>query len=233
MRSRLIVVDDFYADPDSVRQAALRNDFRSASRYNYPGWQSSKALRTDALKTAFERIIGARIAVDADRLTWGGFRVITEETGRATKVHADTAVDWAGMVYLSPDAPPSAGTGFFRHIETGFPRPPADRVARGMGHADADAFEEAVARRDMADLDKWELTDWVAPVYNRLVLFRGCEFYHAPLGGFGDHPANARLTHNFFFNEVRELPPAVRPLDTAPAAGAERTAAGTAAAGRP
>ncbi|MFF2779589.1 DUF6445 family protein [Streptomyces sp. NPDC058052] len=220
MRSRLIVVDDFYADPDVVRAAALRSDFRSASRYNYPGWQSSKALSTDALQRAIEDIVGSPVHVDGDRLTWGGFRVITEETGRGSKVHADTAVDWAGMVYLTPGAPPSAGTGFFRHRETGFTRPPSDRVARSLGHADADAFEEGVARRDMADLDKWELVDRIAPVYNRLVLFRGCEFYHAPLGGLGDRPSNARITHNFFFNEIGSVPSAVRMLP----AGAEAVA---------
>jgi len=32
----------------------------------------------------------------------GGFRFITTESGMRGKVHADTAVDWAGMVYLTP-----------------------------------------------------------------------------------------------------------------------------------
>lgn len=213
MRSKVHVVDDFYADPDSVRAAALDSQFRSASRYNYPGWQSDRALTTDALRTAFETIIGAQVLVEPERLTWGGFRLITAETGQVTKVHADTAVDWAGMVYLTPDAPPSAGTAFFRHKETGLVQPPDDRTARGMGYADADAFEEQVARRDMADLALWDVVDWVAPVYNRLILFRGCEFYHAPLGGVGDSPQNARLTHNFFFNEVVQVPTAARVVE--------------------
>ncbi|QSB17011.1 hypothetical protein JQS43_12510 [Natronosporangium hydrolyticum] len=205
MRKRLVVVDGFYADPDAVRQLALNSAFNSADRYNYPGWQSNKALRTDALQARIEGILGRGIDVDPDRLTWGGFRLITDETGERTKVHADSAVDWAGMVYLTPDAPSSAGTGFFRHRETGRERPPTDREARRLGFADADEFEERVVRRDMADLSKWEIVSWVGPTYNRLVLFRGCEFYHAPLGGLGDRPANARLTHNFFFNERIEV----------------------------
>jgi hypothetical protein len=71
-----------------------------------------------------------------------------------------------------------------------------------MGYEDADEFELQVIRRDMADLSAWELVSFVSPIYNRLVLFRGSELYHAPLRGFGDEPANSRLTHNFFFNEA-------------------------------
>jgi len=74
------------------------------------------------------------------------------------------------------------------------------------------AGPQLVARRDMADLDKWELVRQVGPVYNRLVLFRGCEMYHAPLGGIGDSPRTARLTHNFFFNEARAVLAAGRSL---------------------
>ncbi|MGW2631512.1 DUF6445 family protein [Streptomyces chattanoogensis] len=200
MRRTIVVVDDFYADPDAVRSAALRMEFSSAGRYNYPGWQSAKAFSTDAIRERFQSLTGERVTVDPDRFTWGGFRLITAETGDFTKVHSDTAVDWAAMVYLTPDCDASAGTGFFQHRETGFEGPPSDEQARKLGYADANAFEEKVARRDMADLDAWRVVSSVSPRYNRLVLFRGCELYHAPLKGQGSTPQSARLTHNFFFN---------------------------------
>jgi hypothetical protein len=106
------------------------------------------------------------------------------------------------MVYLSPAAPMDAGTGFFRHRATGRTSPPTDREARELGYADADDFELKVVRRDMADLSCWEMVSHVSPVYNRLVLFRGSELYHAPLRGFGEDPASGRLTHCFFFDEA-------------------------------
>lgn len=212
MPTKIIIVEDFYPNPDAVRDFALRTSFASAGRYNYPGWQSNKALHNDALREAFERQLGEPIEVDTERFTWGGFRIITEETGALIKVHADVAVDWAAMVYLTPDAPMSAGTGFFRHRETGFEGPPSDREARELGYEDAAEFELEVARRDMADLDRWELVSSVAPVYNRLLLFRGREFYHAPLGGCGDSPDTARMTHNFFFNAAAPERPVARTL---------------------
>ncbi|WUR90416.1 DUF6445 family protein [Streptomyces sp. NBC_01262] len=200
MRRSILVVDDFYTDPDAVRAAALRTEFASAGRYNYPGWQSNKAFSADAIRTSFESLIGEQVIVDPDRFTWGGFRIITEDTGNLTKVHSDTAVDWAAMVYLTPNCDASAGTGFFRHCETGFEGPPTDEEARKLGFSDANEYEEKVSRRDMADLDAWEVVSSVSPRYNRLVLFRGCELYHAPLKGQGSRPNEARLTHNFFFN---------------------------------
>lgn len=212
MRSKLIIVDDFYSKPDVVRRGALRSDYADIKATDYPGWQSRINLKADAIKRAFGDLIGADIYVDESRFTWGGFRFITAESGRSTKVHADTSIDWAAMVYLTPDAGTDTGTAFFRHRATGLEGPPTDRRARAMGHVDAAQFEDEVIRPDMGDLSKWEMTGHVAPVYNRLVLFRGCEFYHAPLGGQGNDRESARLTHNFFFNETPRVGPAVHAL---------------------
>jgi hypothetical protein len=175
---RTIVVDNFYAHPAAVRERALRSQYADISPTDYPGFAS-------------------RMTIDSQSL-----RFITEKSARGSKVHADTAVDWAGMVYLTPDAPMSAGTGFFKHTTSGFDTPPTDRQARSLGYCDAAHFDDAVIRQDKADFSKWELIGQVEPVYNRLVLFRGGEQYHAPLGGCGDSPETARLTHIFFFNVV-------------------------------
>jgi len=201
MNNKVIIVDDFYTKPHSVRERALTSQYANISPTDYPGFASKLTLETDSLKKLFSDLVGAELYVDTARFSWGGFRFITEESGRLAKVHADVAADWAGMVYLTPDAPMKAGTAFFRHMETGFASPPTDRAARALGFADASEFDDQVVRRDKADLSKWEQITRVGPVFNRLVLFRGSEFYHAPMGGCGDSPDTARLTHIFFFNE--------------------------------
>ncbi|MBM7771683.1 hypothetical protein JOD54_001887 [Actinokineospora baliensis] len=200
MRSRVIVVDDFYPKPEVIRRRALESEYADITASRYPGYQTRVNVESDAIKRTFEALIGAHVQVDRSRFTWGGFRFITSESGRRSRVHADINIDWAGMVYLTENAG-SAGTGFFRHRETGVERPPTDREARALGFADAHEFQQRVVARDDADFAKWELTTSIAPVYNRLILFRGCEFYHAPLGGSGDDFATSRLTHSFFFNE--------------------------------
>ncbi|MFK0017396.1 DUF6445 family protein [Streptomyces sp. NPDC091027] len=202
MREAVIVVDNFYVNPGAVRARALQSHYADISPTDYPGFGSRMTIDAPSLRRRFAELVGGELNVDTERFTWGGFRFITEESGRGSKVHADTAVDWAGMVYLTPDAPASAGTGFFRHRESGLDTPPTDRQARALGYCDAAQFDDMVIRQDKADPGKWELLDQVAPVYNRLVLFRGGERYHAPLGGCGDSAATARLTHIFFFNVV-------------------------------
>jgi hypothetical protein len=37
MKRSLIVIDDFYASPDTVRATALKTGYASAGRFNYPG----------------------------------------------------------------------------------------------------------------------------------------------------------------------------------------------------
>jgi hypothetical protein len=212
MQTMVIVVDDFYVDPDAVRKMALGMEYNSVGKLNYPGWEGEKALLPGGIAERFSTLIGRRVEFDEKRYLLGGFRLISQETGALTKVHADVSVDWAAMVYLTPSAPIGAGTGFFRHREYGVDRPPSDREAHALGFADANTFENEIVKRDMADLDKWELITKIAPVYNRLLLFRGSQLYHAPLGGFGERPENARLTQNFFFDEATEAPSAGRKI---------------------
>ncbi|MEJ8545586.1 DUF6445 family protein [Brevibacillus borstelensis] len=204
METKVIIVEDFYTKPDVIRKLALQDQYASVAKFNYPGYQSHKIFSSEGLKIKIEQIIGRKIDVDTDRFTFGGFRLITEETGSLPKVHAD-AIDWAGMIFLTPNAPMDKGVGFFRHKATGLEGPPTDREARELGFEDACEFERQIIHNDQADLSKWELVSFVSPVYNRLVLFRGRELYHAPLGGFGDNLENCRLTHNFFFLELNDF----------------------------
>jgi hypothetical protein len=215
VQSKVIVVDDFYSKPDHVRARALTSTFADINPTDYPGYASKLAVDAASLRQRFSELIGAELNVDKERFTWGGFRFITADSGARTKVHADTAVDWAGMIYLTPDAPLKTGTAFYRHRETGFVAPPTDREARELGFCDAAEFDDQVVRRDKADLSKWEQVGHVSPVFNRLVLFRGGDHYHAPLGGCGDSPETARLSHIFFFNTVPDPGIAVFPVGMA------------------
>ncbi|WP_189158746.1 DUF6445 family protein [Lentzea pudingi] len=202
MRTRMIVVDDFYDNADAVRESALDSSFISMGKYNYPGWQADKALSSEALWDRLELLIGAPLEREVSG-AFGAFRLISEETGSKTKVHADSASDWAALVYLTPDAPPSCGTGFYRHRPSGFFGPPTDEQAHAFGSADAEEFDSEVCRPDMADKAKWDLVGQVGPVYNRFVAFRGRELFHAPMGGCGVEPNECRLTQIFFFDEKR------------------------------
>jgi hypothetical protein len=199
---KVILVDNFYANPDRVREMGLANTFADISATDYPGYSGRKSVASKGLRSSIESLVGYPLNVDTSRFTWGGFRFITAESAKGAVIHADVAVEWAGMVYLTPDLSAGHGTGFFRHRETGLEGPPTDRVARSLGFADSSEFDDKVVRPVKAEHSRWEMYDCVEAVYNRLVLFRGEQMYHAPVGGAGSTPETARLTHIFFFNTL-------------------------------
>jgi len=88
---------------------------------------------------------------------------------------------WSGLVYLTPNAPPSAGTSIWRDRRTG----------RCIG-------AEGIAFHRTPGVPEFELALLVENRYNRLVLFRE-NVLHRAEHGFGDAPHDARLTQTFFF----------------------------------
>ena len=90
---------------------------------------------------------------------------------------------------MTPDAPPSSGTGFFKFKEGGY--------TRYTGDKDMDKYIDKCAQ----DLTKWEKITEVANVYNRLILYDATQF-HMSLDYFGTDKNNGRLFQTFFFSQA-------------------------------
>jgi hypothetical protein len=178
MNLNLMVIDDFYVNPDNVRAYALAQPFDVTG--NYPGVRTKPYLPND-LKDAIQHWMGF-----AGKITdWfentgytGAFQLATAQD--RTWIHADHHNMWAGVCYLTTDAPYTGGTGLYRHKATGDYR----RV---------DSYHEGY------DYTKWDLFDRIGNRYNRLIIYRG-DLFHASLDYFGDNVENGRLFQTFFFN---------------------------------
>jgi len=181
MNINLIVVDDFYTSPDTVRQYALQQEFNVTG--NYPGRRSAPYLSDDvknaiAHNMQFAGKITDWFNHDPAASYSGAFQIATSND--RTWIHSDFHNMWAGVVYLTPDAPASSGTAFYRHKATGkYRRDPVDYEGY--------------------DYTKWEKFDVIGNKYNRLILFRGDSF-HASLDYFGNDLTTGRLFQTFFFN---------------------------------
>ena len=192
MKTELIITDDFYQDPDEVREFALNQDF--GVRGNYPGQRTKPFHDWPGLKESIQSIVQQA----GGNITWWEteytttFQYTTEND--SSWIHPDHTTNWAGVCYLTPDAPVSGGTGIFRHKETGATRPP--RV-EGGGY-DEEWLSEHVWPNSR-DFSKWDMTGMVGNVYNRLVLYRG-DLFHSSLDYFGTDKYNGRLFQTFFFN---------------------------------
>jgi hypothetical protein len=108
-------------------------------------------------------------------------------------IHRD-CTDWAGVLYLTPNAPINSGTAFYKHKETGLEKIEKDTPKEISKKLDNDSY----------NMDKWEMVDMVGNKFNRLVLFRGTRS-HKSMEYFGEDKNNGRLFQLFFFNEIGPL----------------------------
>lgn len=187
----LIIVDNFYNNVDDVRQFALQQDFNVDG--NYPGHRT-KSFMNQSVADYISSIVGAEMDWDPENFeeSYSGAFQYTTQNDR-TWIHADGWNTWAGVCYLTPNAPASGGTGIFRHKETGLSMTP--RLEDGSRN------EELLDKiyEDARDYTKWDQTAMVGNVYNRLVLYKG-DLFHASLDYFGKNLHDGRLFQTFFFN---------------------------------
>ena len=111
----LWVVDDFYSDPDAIREYALTLDYHFSDYHR--GRRTEHQFEIPGTKEAFESIMGMKITNWMETYGMcGRFQHCTCED--ALVYHADMQ-RWAATVYLTPDAPYECGTSLLAHKETG------------------------------------------------------------------------------------------------------------------
>ena len=184
---RVIIVDNFYKDPDQVRKFALEQDYYDDE--GYIGRRTRKQFFIPGLKEAFEDLLGTKITKWEEhgmnarfQHNWAGEKLV---------YHCDEQA-WAGMIYLTPDAPPECGTTMLRHRATKIHHNTMIDWESGQGN-------EVFPGRTFLDKTPYEVVDVAGNVYNRLVLFSGGNI-HAASEYFGDCIENCRLWQMFFFD---------------------------------
>ena len=110
----LLIIDNFYNNPIDTRNYILTQDF--SVKGNYPG-QRTKSYANNELRNIIEGYIkhfAGKITdwPDSDNTYNGAFQYTTSRD--RTWVHTDGYNNWAGVLYLTPNAPVSSGTGIFR-----------------------------------------------------------------------------------------------------------------------
>jgi len=176
MKVTLIIIDDFYVNPDDVRNFALQQEFNVTG--NFPGART-KPFFNISVKETIERhmqFAGRKITDDSEYM--GSFQITTSQN--RTWIHSDPNNTWSAICYLTPDAPLSSGTGLFRHKASG----QDERITQDW---------------EPLDYTKYEMVDRIGNKYNRLIIYRG-DLFHASLDYFGDNLQNGRLFQTFFFD---------------------------------
>jgi hypothetical protein len=184
----ILVVDNFYSDPDAVRRDALSREFAANNLY-YKGKRSTTRLLTDTQKHEFERLLQRRITEWESHSANGCFQVTNSDDPLV--YHCDTQ-NCAAAIYLTPDAPVGAGTSFWRDRKYHY--------RRGIDY-DAETAREVWHDYNLLHADNWELVDRVGAVFNRLVIWDARLIHSASsYETFGDEAAKSRLVQLFFFD---------------------------------
>jgi hypothetical protein len=186
LKKSFVVVDDFYDDPDYVRQFALKQEFNQHPDHHKGARTEDKFFAPD-MKEIFESILGFKI---------GNFYTDTEYcngvfqfcVARDALVYHTDGQDWAGAIYLTPNAPYDTGTSFYAAKNSGI------RHEKEITPSSPNPFAGG-----FYDSTQFDLVDTVGNVYNRLVLW-DARLIHAASKYFGQDKQTGRLFHLFFFD---------------------------------
>lgn len=177
----LIVLDNFYEDPESVREYALSLQYNENIRF-YKGKRSTVRYHPPGILDRLEQALGRKITNFYENGACGYFQVTTASD---PQVYHHDSQKWAGVLFLNKDAPIDSGTRLMISKVTG-ERFTASDEAYGNG--------EYYLKEEY-----FETHDSIAGVFNRLVLFNA-QHIHAAGKYFGNSLETGRLVQLFFFD---------------------------------
>jgi hypothetical protein len=195
----LIVIDNFYNNANEVRKFILTQDFYVEG--NFPG-KRTKSFANQQIQEHIQKYIepfGGKITdfpipnsienIEDNKIYNGAFQYTTSRD--KSWVHIDGYNNWAGILFLTPDAPLNSGTGFYQFYDS---TKNEEDMINNNSKSNIDRFSQ--------DMTKWKLVDKIGNVFNRLVLFNS-KRYHMSMDYFGDSLENGRLFQVFFFSTER------------------------------
>ena len=188
--NRVWTVDNFYENPDEVRNYALNQNYWDDG-HGGVGWRTRKQFIFDGVKEKIESVMGAKITNWADVYSiCGVFQAgFGGKDGIPPQVYHCDSQQWAAMVFLTPDAPFETGTKIV-----------ANKKSKIYHSSQSDNVLDYFPQQEtFCDGTLYEDVDVMGNVYNRMVIFDG-RAIHSSCGYFGHSIATGRLWQMFFFD---------------------------------
>ena len=178
------IIDNFYDNPEEIRDFALKQYYWDDE--GYVGMRTRKQFMFEGVKERFEEIMNAKIT------KWNSYgmngRFQSNIAGAPTAYHCDSQ-QWAGMIYLTPNAPFSSGTKIIANKKTKI-------YHNEQSNNVLDFFPN---QNTFTDGTLFEDVDVIGNVYNRLAIF-DAQSIHCAGDYFGWDIASGRLWQMFFFD---------------------------------
>jgi hypothetical protein len=209
------IIENFYEKPDAIRKFALAQKYtfchnRLNLEYVYPGSRTKDLFDLDS--TLHEKICKKLVSVfhnaEYDYMRWAlstSFQSVTKEYKQGV-IHTDQNTIFAGVLYLTPDAPLNSGTSLFK--------PNKSFDEKKYQHALKQNDEKFRAGEIVMDTSYHSMFDEIVRVnnvYNTLIIYEGRHF-HAANQFFGKTMKDSRLAQVFFVNKIDAQKQSVFPL---------------------
>jgi Family of unknown function (DUF6445) len=203
MRS-VIVVDDFYDDPDAIRDLALTLPYRKKPGATYPGREAAsdhdwRGVR-ERLRSHIDEPCDEECPKDPP-FRQGKFRLAlaADEQERIDRVHVDQQ-RWSGIVYLTRPGDSAGGLALYRHRASGLVTWPGTWLRANVPELFSLPRPEAAVRllAYCADPENFEQIGLIPMAYNRAILLMA-QVLHGTGRAFGNSPEEGRLSQHFEF----------------------------------
>ncbi|WP_303317614.1 DUF6445 family protein [Flavivirga abyssicola] len=194
------IIDDFYDNPDEIRDFALKCTYKKPISAKWNGLRSVEK-HTSTKSTLFKI---AELLNLENKPNWKQIEISDNFWQRASVGMFNTLYSgeqdtihfhyftgrWSGVCYLAPEQFCKGKTAltFFRHKEKDI------TTVNALGEKDVLSI-----KKDLENESLWEVIDTVEMKYNRMIVFDG-QYFHKASDGFGTSPSNCRLTQLFGFN---------------------------------
>lgn len=202
----MIVIDDFFANPMHVREAALALDYPKLDKAQpYPGVTSKTPMLWAHADQMLSQIIGEPLRAKSG-FFHGHFRKAYAGDRGFGDIHIDPDTVWAGVLYLTLPEHCQGGTEFFRHKKYGTDGAPiTPEQLKIYGETNSAKLVDRLTEVDGLDRNNWDHIMTLPMRFNRLILFRGWMWHTAGIS-FGDNDENCRLIQIFFLESAAPRP---------------------------
>ena len=213
------VVDNFYKNPDEVRELALNQNYKSCSEikglnYTFPGSRTDDTAKIsqDFHQKFFTKFSSFFHNYNHDQLRMvmtSNFQYVPESFNKGV-IHRDVGAIFAGLIYLSKNPKLDSGTTLFKKNKK----------------YDEEKFIKVCKSNDKLFMDgKYNELDYSYEVmfdefikinnsYNTLIMYEA-DIFHAANKFFGTNKDNSRLTQVFFVHKIESKRSDSFPIDRA------------------
>jgi Family of unknown function (DUF6445) len=196
LKFKMMIIENFYENPHEVRNFALKQKYEK--HIYHPGNRTENVYIPNGFYEKIKEYLhpfGCK-TVESYTCSSGSFQF--NIAADHSWIHNDSVDDvkdkydlfLAGIIFLTPNAPSSGGTGFFKFVET-------DQHEKNDYTDDDDDYQNIQYNCRNWKGKKWELVSSIGNVFNRLILFDSLQ-YHMSIDYFGSEINNSRLIQLFF-----------------------------------